>query len=92
MQTEDDRDDRRSLWASVYHWSQQNFGSWETGGHEANRLSRPKKGDTYAHSDGSMTVHAAEFPRSLGLQDQVPQKAGSWELLVESMCKVQGQP
>ena len=39
-----------------------------------------------------MTVHAAEFPRSLGLQDQVPQKAGSWELLVESMCKVQGQP
>lgn len=41
---------------------------------------------------GSMTVHAAELPRSLGLQDQVPQKAGCWELLVESMCKVQGPP
>lgn len=41
---------------------------------------------------GHATVHAAELPGSLGLQDQVPQKVGCWELLVDSMYKAQGPP
>ena len=52
------------------------FWKLETEGHGITDLGDQRKVTCMSTGRGSMTIHATEVPRSSGLRDQVPLKAG----------------
>lgn len=82
---------------SGYHQKSMIFWKLETAGHGKTDAADQRKMTCMSTGRGNMTIHATGVPRSSGLRNQVPLKAGvqggaKIGGLVESISKAQGDP